>query len=413
MRFFDSLASIFTQKTHFFYTNVCINEKKAVPLQHKTKTGEMVTINEMQFAGIIGMGVLALTQVVLVPRRVAKHPVYGWARWLMATGLALLSLQFVVQYAFNIRQDMGTTQAVFVNLIFFVPCTLCMSLGILYVQRQGQVTRGEWMTGWRLYGLILAILVGTALADGVPFREESHALRIAEYVCSVIYLVQQGYYFYLHLHAYHRMQRAVEEYYDRERNDLLRWMGFSIIVLASFALIVPIIMFAPDFILIPFAILSFFMIYYTASSFYAYGISLDTQRVEEAENSLQTDAEEEEQEAGTGLSEGEKRRIEKASREWVEAGGYLKPNLTLTSVADEMHLQRYLLKAWLRKTEYGKLSSWINYLRTEEAKRLMAEHPEWSLDIVSEHCGFSSRQYFHKIFHEQMGITPTSFQERI
>ena len=83
------------------------------------------------------------------------------------------------------------------------------------------------------------------------------------------------------------MQRAVEEYYDRERNDLLRWMGFSIIVLASFALIVPIIMFAPDFILIPFAILSFFMIYYTASSFYAYGISLDTQRVEEAENSLQ------------------------------------------------------------------------------------------------------------------------------
>lgn len=269
------------------------------------------------------------------------------------------------------------------------------------------------MTGWRLYGLILAILVGTALADGVPFREESHVLRIAEYVCSVIYLVQQGYYFYLHLHAYHRIQRAVEEYYDRERNDLLRWMGFSIIVLASFALIVPIIMFAPDFILIPFAILSFFMIYYTASSFYAYGISLDTQRVEEAENSLQTDAEEEEQEAGTGLSEGEKRRIEKASREWVEAGGYLKPNLTLTSVADEMHLQRYLLKAWLRETEYGKLSSWINYLRTEEAKRLMAEHPEWSLDIVSEHCGFSSRQYFHKIFHEQTGITPTSFQERI
>lgn len=354
------------------------------------------------------MGVQALTLVVLVPRRVAKHPVYGWARWLMATGLALLSLQFLVQYAFNIRQDMGITQAVFVNLIFFIPCTLSMSLAILYVQRQGQVTYNEWMTGWRLYGLILVLLIGTAIFDRVPFHSFSEAVRKAEYVCAALYLAMQSYYFYLHLHAYNRMKRAVEEYFDRDRDDLLRWMGLSIVILALFALLVPLILFAPDYILIPFAIASFFLIYYTASSFYAYGISLDTQRVEEAEQILQADAEEA-TEAEPMLTEEERMRIEKAANAWASGGGYLKPNLTLTSVADEMGLQRYLLKAWLHGTEYSKLSTWLNHLRTEEAKRLMEEHPEWSLDTVSEKCGFSSRQYFHKVFRQETGITPTHY----
>ena len=363
----------------------------------------------MQFAGMIGMGLLSLTLNINVPRRVAKHPVYGWARLLMSTGLALLSIQFLLQYAFNLR-EMGLNQAIFVNLLFFIPYTHSMSLAILYVQRQGRINYNEWMVGWRLYALVAVVLISTVLLDGVPFAMDSLALRKAEYFGAAVYLIIQTHYFVLHVREYRRMKRAVSEYYDRDRDDLLRWMGFSILIMALFALLVPVIMFTPNFILIPFAIAFFFMIYYTATSFYSYGISLDNQRVEEAEQSLQTDEAESEAEGDT-LSEAERQRVLNATNKWVTEGGYLKPNLTLSSVADEMHLQRYLLKAWLRETPYGKLSTWLNNLRTEQAKRLMTAHPEWALDSVAEQCGFASRQYFHKIFHQVTGITPTRFQD--
>ena len=369
-------------------------------------------MGEIQFAGIIATGALALTLVLQVPRRAAHHPIYGWARWLMFSGLALLTLQFFVQYLGNFR-DVGVTQAVFFNLLFFMPSTLLISLSLLYVQRQSQISYNEWMTGWRCCFLAAAILIATALFDGVPFREESKALRLAEYVCAVIYVSFQSYYFVLHYREYRNMRQAVLEYFDRDRRDLLLWMGLSVVALALTGLFIPIFIFTQGWPLIIFSVFAYSTVYYCANSFHSYGISLDAQRVEEARRSQKADEEAEPTATDNFvLSEADKQRISAAAKRWADEGGYLKSNMTLTTVATEMDVQRYMLKEWLHESGYGKLSTWLNSLRTEEAKRLMAEHPDWSLDIVSEHCGFSSRQYFHKVFLQQTGNTPTSFQPR-
>jgi ABC-type dipeptide/oligopeptide/nickel transport system permease component len=65
------------------------------------------------------------------------------------------------------------------------------------------------------------------LLDGVPIREESVALRIAEYVGSLIYVVMQSFIFAMQYKAYKRLEQAVDEYYDRSRRDLFGWMGLS------------------------------------------------------------------------------------------------------------------------------------------------------------------------------------------
>jgi len=388
----------------------------------------MITIGEIQFGGMVAMSALAFTQIMQTPRRVTRHPVYGWARWLMASGLAVLSLQFLLQYAFGFRA-MGVTQAVFINELFFIPCIVSMSLAILYVQRQGKLSYNEWMMGWRLYALAAVILIGTALADDVPFREESKALRHAEYAVAAIYIVLQLYYFALHFREYRRLRKAVEEYYDRDYSDMLHWMGLSIVLLTLASMFAPLFLFSEGWPLIAFSVFFFCLIYYCASSFHSYGISLDAERVEEAEESMQTDAArlvgkedngKNAQTVGSAtsiernqlLTDATRERIAKAAETWVLAGGFRETNLTLTVVAGEMKVQRYLLKAWLQEGQYRKLSTWLNYLRTEDAKRLMAEHPDWGLDTVAIQSGFGSRQYFHKVFHEQTGITPTKFMRQ-
>lgn len=62
------------------------------------------------------------------------------------------------------------------------------------------------------------ILTVTATADGVPFKEESKALRTAEYASAGLYVVMQLYYFVNEYREYNRMHRAVEDNCQSVRN---------------------------------------------------------------------------------------------------------------------------------------------------------------------------------------------------
>ena len=134
---------------------------------------------------------------------------------------------------------MGVTQAVFWNLLFFIPCSMSINLALLFVQMKGKLSWRRWCFGAILYLIAAAILVGTAIADDIPFEENSKALRTAEYVGSLIFLLMQAHYFMFLYTGYRRMQQAVDEYFDHERKDLLGWMGRSVTMLAIITLFVP------------------------------------------------------------------------------------------------------------------------------------------------------------------------------
>jgi AraC-like DNA-binding protein len=51
-------------------------------------------------------------------------------------------------------------------------------------------------------------------------------------------------------------------------------------------------------------------------------------------------------------------------------------------------------------------------LRIEEAKRLMCEQLEMTLEEVSKHCGFSSRRLFTQIFVREAGMTPREWSKK-
>jgi hypothetical protein len=244
----------------------------------------MITTGEMQISGMLTMTVLSVMLVICAPGRSTRRISFAKARWMMAGGTGLIALQFLLQHAFGFRQ-MGVTQAVCCNLLFFTPSSLLCSMSILYMQRQGKVSWKEWLIGSSIYALSAGILIGTAVLDGVPFREESMALRIAEYVSSVLYVVMQTYIFSMQYKAYMRLETAVDEYYDRSRRDLFGWMGLSMKAMALMVFLVPLVIFMQGAPLVLFSISFFFLISYSTISLYTYGVSKDVERVEEAEMS--------------------------------------------------------------------------------------------------------------------------------
>lgn len=43
---------------------------------------------------------------------------------------------------------------------------------------------------------------------------------------------------------------------------------------------------------------------------------------------------------------------------------------------------------------------------------MMSEYPDYSNDIISAECGFSSRTYLYRLFKEKEGCTPTEWRDK-
>ena len=359
----------------------------------------MITLGEMQISGMLTMLMLSVMLLACVPDRSIRRGSFARARWMMAAGTGFIAVQFLLQYIFGFRQ-MGVTQGVCCNLIFFTPATLLCGMAILYVQRQGRVSLREWMTGGGICALAILLLIGVALMDGIPIREESPLLRWSEYVASVLYVMMQSYIFKHQYMTYKRLEQAVDEYYDRSRRDLFGWMGWSMKTMAVLAFFVPLVIFMEGAPLVLFSIAYFFAIAYSTISLYSYGISKDVERVEEAEEVVNQEIRPREIDSA----------ITEAVDRWKANAHYREPNLTLGIVARQMGVPQRQLQEWLRQSEHGKLAGLVTTLRIEEAKRVLKEHPDWSTESVANYCGFSSREYFHRTFRQMTGMTPANFQ---
>ena len=98
---------------------------------------------------------------------------------------------------------------------------------------------------------------------------------------------------------------------------------------------------------------------------------------------------------------------------WLEKDKpYLNPDFQLTDLRQVLPLNRSYLSRFIN-TEYGcSFFQWVNGLRVAEAKRLITEHPEMTLEEVSKHCGFSSRRLFTQIFARETGMTPREWSKK-
>jgi len=373
-------------------------------------------VEKMQFAALVLLTLLTLT-LVLLPRRVVIDAVPSRSRWMMACGTGVLALQFLLQVVFNFRAK-DLTEAILINLFLFVPAAWLYSVGILYLQRKGDVRRRDWFVGPICWVTVTLLLTVAYFISNEPQIAEKHKLHVAGSLATLIYLAMQCHYTYLHFRELRRIHRALNNYYDRDMSELLRSMERAMKVLALFAVMVPVVIYDSGWILAIFGLLFLGGIFYFILSFVCYVVGNDGRQVMLAE--LHADEKElDEDEKGSEvkaaapeMGEEDRHRIESAVNRWLGQGKHLRSGITIQAAADEMKIPRYQLSTWLKTTDQELFSPWLTHLRIEEAKHLMTNHPDWSNDVIAEHCGFGSRTYFQTVFRKQTNMTPAEFVER-
>lgn len=359
-------------------------------------------MKEMQFLAIVLMTLLTM-KLLLLPRRAVSNPSMSRSRWLLVIATALLAAHFLLQYRLELRL-LDVNKAVMVNLAFFIPCAGLFSLAILYLLRQGRVSLFEKYVGVLVWLIAMALLLVGANTDFLP-------LRVAEMLASFFYAAMQLYYTFKHIRQLRITRQTLANYYDIDMNAQLSWMQFTIVMMVLMALFAPIMIFEQGWSMALFGTFFFAGIFYLVDSFCLYAVSADPAKVMEAEQNEEAIVNEE----GRGEHNSEKtvsdealQRVERAVAQWTAAGGHLKSGLKLPNAAEEMQIPRYLLSIWLKQSGRH-YSEWLAELRIQEAKRTLRDHPEWSNEAVAQHCGFSDRCYFQKVFKEMTGMTPAQF----
>ncbi|MCI8646935.1 MAG: AraC family transcriptional regulator [Firmicutes bacterium] len=88
----------------------------------------------------------------------------------------------------------------------------------------------------------------------------------------------------------------------------------------------------------------------------------------------------------------------------------LKRKLTISELAETVHINENYLSQFIRKSPYGSFSNMIGYMRCFAAQRLLLT-TELSVIEISNQCGFSDDKYFYKHFRLAWGKTPTEHRQ--
>jgi len=370
-----------------------------------------MTLAESQISGVTLMGALSVTLFALSLRWGYRRKVFRTAGFMLAAGVGLLSIHFIIQYAFRIRIEVGVYQAALVNLVFYMPVSWLVNMSLLYLQCQGKLTWKQWLIGPIAYLLMLFVLIFAMVGDGEGWLGDTPARRISEYIASGIYTCTLLYYIYNDQIEFKRIRKALARYYDGEQEELITWTFYSMGLLTLAALLTPFLIFmeSPTGNAI-YGLIFFMTLFYYAMSFICYNVSNHAKMVETAE--WHTGKEMDETQAVELVKDSGRERIDMALAQWVKKREYLKSSVSISDIADYTHLSRTVLLAWFKTSEYGVFSTWINYLRIEEAKRLIKKYPDWSSDTLADECGFNSRSYFLRIFKKLTDMTPTEWSEK-
>jgi len=103
--------------------------------------------------------------------------------------------------------------------------------------------------------------------------------------------------------------------------------------------------------------------------------------------------------------------LNEALNRWVKNKGYLKHGITLTEVATQIGTNRTYLSNHINTEKQKHFNCWINELRISEAKWLLINRKDLSIDHIGNMVGYSEQSNFTHHFTEITGTPPQKWRK--
>lgn len=365
------------------------------------------------------------------------NPRYERARWLIFVGIMGLAAHYLMQMRYGFRAVDDAVGAT-VNALVYAPCFSLISMGIFHIEATHVRRR-------RVYVVCTTINLAIFACFFIGFLQHGE-MRIGAWLYAMLALFAAN--------VVYCIDVIVREIIKRRR--LLETMaGGDIMPYVRYSRASLLILFFPA-VVSPFAIISTKLLYFFAPlglmaflffvlSFVALGYSYQPKESlldEEAEEKVspvvvvaqqeETVAQQavalhgdachdgaahdgdkaKEQQTATLLPEDRRKQIQQRLDEWCAALGYRDGAVNLLLLSHTIHISKDDLTLFFDQCLNTTFRIWLSDIRFAAAKKMMIENPEYSNDIISSECGFSSRTHLYRIFKTREACTPTVWRER-
>ena len=300
----------------------------------------------------------------------------------VVTALASVVLSFSLM---NLLEE-GDNDKFYIN----VALTALMSYGLI---------KAFWMD----YGLLRTIIMSSAI--------------ILFIVSCIIHII-------IFHRTYRRSVQRLEQYYDEEEDHKIKWIRFCYIIMMLTQMFILVYLLLPHgFMKIYTLWYVLFMLYFSANYISFLGshkLLLDAfayktlsgqeimERIERRKRMRKgrTGAAPDEE-----LTDPQLKKLERSIDMWVKEKRFKEFDKTREQIAAELHTSKEMLHLYFTTKVGMDFKTWRTNLRIEEAKVLLLENPELSINIIAELSGFSDRSNFHRQFTKIVGCSPKQWRE--
>lgn len=120
----------------------------------------------------------------------------------------------------------------------------------------------------------------------------------------------------------------------------------------------------------------------------------------------------EETQTASLMPEDRRKQIQQRLDEWCAAMGYKDGGVNLLSLSHAIHVSKDELTIYFDQSLKTTFRIWLSDIRFAAAKKMMIANPDYSNDLISSECGFTSRTHLYRIFKTREACTPTVWRER-
>lgn len=389
----------------------------------------------LQFACFLFMLFNAFTLAVTRLQTRWLNPRYERARWLIFVGIMGLAAHYLMQMRYGFRAVDDAVGAT-VNVLVYAPCFSLISMGIFHIEATHVRRR-------RVYAVCAAINLAIFACFFIGFLQHGE-MRIGAWLYAMLALFAANvvYCIVVIVREIIKRRRLLETMAGGDLMPYVRYSRASLLILFFPAVVSPFAIISTKMLYF-FAPLGLMAILFFVLSFVALGYSYvptealldadaDTspaivvaQQEETKTNQavpLHGDAchdvaaldsdKAKEQQTATLLPEDRKMQIQQRLDDWCAAMGYKDGGVNLLSFSHTIHISKDDLTLFFDQCLNTTFRIWLSDIRFAAAKKMMIENPDYSNDIISSECGFSSRTHLYRIFKAREACTPTVWRER-
>ena len=391
----------------------------------------------LQFACFLFMLFNAFTLAVTRLQTRWLNPRYERARWLIFVGIMGLAAHYLMQMRYGFRAVDDAVGAT-VNALVYAPCFSLISMGIFHIEATHVRRR-------RVYVVCAAINLAIFACFFIGFLQHGE-MRIGAwlYAMQALFAANVVYCIVVIVREIIKRRRLLETMAGGDIMPYVRYSRASLLILFFPAVVSPFAIISTK-LLYFFAPLGLMAFLFFVLSFVALGYSYQPKESlldEEAEEKVspvvivaqqeETVAQQavalhgdachdgaahdgdkaKEQQTATLLPEDRRKQIQQRLDEWCAALGYRDGAVNLLLLSHTIHISKDDLTLFFDQCLNTTFRIWLSDIRFAAAKKMMIENPEYSNDIISSECGFSSRTHLYRIFKAREACTPTVWRER-